>query len=65
MRYMANNRLVFSILNFQSFSGFRLGLGQPEHAIPFLPLATLLEQIDALAALQDVAFGSQGSGRTE
>jgi hypothetical protein len=40
-----------------------LGLAEADHAIAGLPLAALLEYIQALEALQDVAFNYQ-PGRT-
>lgn len=40
-------------------SDVRLGLAQTLHAIAHLPLAALFEQIDALEALQDVAFDDE------
>ena len=37
------------------FLALRLGLGQPNRALSFLPLSALLEDLDALEAFQDGA----------
>jgi hypothetical protein len=39
-----------------------LGLAQTLDAVAFLPLASLLEQVHALEALEDVAFDRAGGG---
>ena len=45
--------------------GFRLCLAEAEHAVAFLPLAALLEEFDALEALENIAFGAQGAHGSE
>jgi hypothetical protein len=42
-----------------------LGLAKALHSIAGLPLAALLEQVDALEALQDVAFDDEAGGALE
>jgi hypothetical protein len=42
-------------------SDVRLGLAEPHYAVAGLPLAALLEQIDALEALEDVAFDDEAA----
>ena len=37
------------------------GLAQTQDAIAFLPLATLLEEADALEALEDIAFDDEAA----
>jgi hypothetical protein len=44
-------------------SDIRLGLAETLDTVSRLPLATLLEQVDALEALQDVAFDDE-AGRS-
>jgi hypothetical protein len=46
-------------------SNVGLGLAEALHAVADLPLAALLEQIDALEALQDVAFDDEAGGALE
>ena len=43
-------------------SGFALGLGEADRAAAFLPLAALLEELDAFEALHDGAFACGGAG---
>jgi hypothetical protein len=43
----------------------RLGLAEASDAIARFPLAALLEQVDALEALQDVAFNDEAIGALE
>jgi hypothetical protein len=47
--------------------GSDVGLGLPEtgHAVAGFPLAALLEQVDALEALEDVAFHDETGGALE
>jgi hypothetical protein len=42
-----------------------LGLRQVHHAAALFPHAALLEQVDALETLEDVALGCDGAGGTE
>ena len=42
-----------------------LGLAETLHAVAGLPLAALLEQVDALEALEDVAFDDEAGGALE
>ena len=42
-------------------SGFWLGFGEADDALPRLELTALLEQFNALKALQHAAFGSDGA----
>jgi hypothetical protein len=42
-----------------------LGLAQTHDAVARLPLTTLLEHIEALEALQDVAFDDEAGGALE
>ncbi len=44
---------------------FALGLGQPDGALAFFPLAALFEELDALEALEDRAFSGGGTGGFE
>jgi hypothetical protein len=46
-------------------SNVRLGLAQTGHAVAGLPLATLLEQIKTLEALEDVAFNDEAGDALE
>jgi hypothetical protein len=46
-------------------SNVGLGLAQTLHAVASLPLAALLEQIDALEALEDVAFHDEAGDALE
>ena len=39
-----------------------LGLGETERQAAFLPLATRLEQLHALEALEDIAAGTDAGG---
>mgnify|MGYP000877044701 CR=1 FL=1 len=43
-------------------SNVGLGLAQPHHAITGLPLAALAEELEALEALEDVAFDNDAGG---
>jgi hypothetical protein len=42
-----------------------LGLAEAHHAIAFLPLAAFLEDLNALEALEDVAFNDEAVGALE
>jgi len=46
-------------------SNVRLGLAEALHTVAFLPLATLLEDGDALEALEDIALHDETAGRLE
>jgi hypothetical protein len=46
-------------------SDVRLGLAQALDAVARLPLVALAEQLDALEALQDVAFNDETGGALE
>jgi hypothetical protein len=50
---------------YSSGLGVGLGLAEAEHAIAFLPLATLLEDFDALEALENIPLGGDGAGTFE
>ena len=52
-----------SVLKFNSDVG--LGLAQTLHAIAFLPLVALLQDLDALEALEDVTFDDEARGALE
>ena len=41
---------------------FRLGLAQAGDAVAFLPLAALLENLDAFKPFHDIALGAQVGG---
>ncbi len=41
------------------------GFAQPGHPVPGFPFRALLEQLDALEALQDVPFGARGAGNSQ
>jgi hypothetical protein len=46
-------------------SNIRLGLRQSDHLAALLPLPALLQQIDPLESLQDIAFRGDGAGAFE
>ena len=52
-----------SVLKINSDVG--LGLAQTLHAIAFLPLVALLQDLDALEALEDVTFDDEARGALE
>jgi hypothetical protein len=46
-------------------SDVRLGLAKTLYAVAFFPLAPLLEDVDALEALQDVTFNDEAGDALE
>ena len=46
-------------------SDFRLGLLEADDAVAVLPLALLLQEIDALEALENVAFNDEAGNALE
>ena len=59
----SNTACQKSVLRINSDVG--LGLAQTLNAVARLPLPALLEQVDALEALEDVAFDDEARGALE
>lgn len=58
---LKKGRFLFSSIT-QQLSELRLGLLETEAAVAFLPLSALLEKVDALKTLQNVASGGDFTG---